>query len=77
MSHLSAAKAKDLKHDGGGFDTDDFISKLKSFLGGNRIDVQPDDDDEDAADREVELNWDRLGWKALGKSRRGLGLDFM
>ncbi|KAG8886054.1 hypothetical protein FRB97_007930 [Tulasnella sp. 331] len=77
VSHLSAAKAKDLKHDGGGFDTDDFISKLKSFLGGNRIDVQADDDDEDAADREIELSWDKLGWKALGRSRRGLGLDFM
>ncbi|KAG9006362.1 nuclear protein [Tulasnella sp. JGI-2019a] len=77
VSHLSAAKAKDLKHDGGGFDTEDFISKLVTFLGGNRIDVQADDEDDDAVEREIELNWDKLGWKALGKSQRGLGLDFM
>lgn len=77
VSHISAAKARDLKHDGGGFDTDDFIQKLVAFLGGNRIEVQAEDEDEDAEAREVELNWEKLGWKMMGKTRRAVGLEFM
>lgn len=73
VSHLSAAKAKDLKHDSGGFDTEDFISKLVSFLGGNRMDNQGEDDD----DAEVELNWEKLGWNAMEKAHKGVGLDLM
>jgi len=50
---------------------------MTTFLGGNRVaeDVQPDDEEEERVD--VELDWEKLGWRALGYSHRAIGLDFM
>ncbi|KAG8899321.1 nuclear protein [Tulasnella sp. 403] len=73
MSNLSAAKARDLKHDGGGFDTDDFIASLVTYLGGGRVDLE--EDGEEVGD--AELDWEKLGYDALAISRRAIGLDFM
>ena len=76
VSSLGAAKAKALRHDGGGFETDEFIARMLHFLGGDRVDLQ-DEDEENGEVVEVDLNWSKLGVQALGFSRRVPGLDFM
>lgn len=75
VSALSAQKARDFNHDAGGFDTDEFIARMVTFLGGSRM--QLDDDEDDGPGMEIELNWAKLGWKALQRSRRVPGFEFM
>ncbi|KAF8638066.1 hypothetical protein AX16_010698 [Volvariella volvacea WC 439] len=75
-SHLSAQKARALKNLGGGFDVDEFLSKLVSFMdvrkhSHNRT-VEGYEGDED-----VELDWDKIGRRILTKSRRVPALGFM
>ncbi|KAF8342145.1 Nse4 C-terminal-domain-containing protein [Cantharellus anzutake] len=77
LSEMTAMKARAMKHSVGGFDVEDFISKLVNFMG-----IQPaggnenhDGDNED--DGEVMLNWDKIGYLALAKSRRATGASFM
>ena len=84
---MHAAKARAMKAGAGAFDIDDFVSKLITFMGGRRgggagpkdREAEPDvdeDDDEDDEDDEP-LNWERIGRKALAKSRRVPVMDFM
>jgi hypothetical protein len=91
-SNMHAAKARAMKAGAGAFDIDDFVSKLITFMGGRRggggggggpndcaedADYDEDvDDDEDEEDDEP-LNWERIGRKALAKSRRIPVMDFM
>ncbi|KAI0297137.1 Nse4 C-terminal-domain-containing protein [Russula brevipes] len=87
-SNMHAAKARAMKAGGGAFDVDDFVSKLITFMGGRRgggggagandspaasNDVDDDDDDDD----DEPLDWQRIGRKALAKSRRVPVMDFM
>jgi hypothetical protein len=88
-SNMHAAKARAMKAGGGAFDIDDFVSKLITFMGGRRggggggagandspaasNDVDDDDDDDD----DEPLDWQRIGRKALAKSRRVPVMDFM
>lgn len=95
---MHAAKARAMKAGGGGFDIDDFVSKLITFMGGRRggggggggagpkdrgerqadADYDEDVDDEEDDDEDDEpLNWERIGRKALAKSRRIPVMDFM
>jgi hypothetical protein len=86
-SNMHAAKARAMKAGGGAFDIDDFVSKLITFMGGRRggggagandspaasNDVDDDDDDDD----DEPLDWQRIGRRALAKSRRVPVMDFM
>ncbi|KAJ7647211.1 Nse4 C-terminal-domain-containing protein [Roridomyces roridus] len=76
-SNIGAQKARAMKSGSGSFDVDDFVSKLLSFMGGTKsLDVD-DSDGEDAESSTGSLEWDRIGRKALAKSRRVPALGFM
>jgi len=78
-----------MKAGAGAFDIDDFVSKLITFMGGRRggagagkdraaADGEEDDDDDDEEDDDDEpLDWERIGRRALAKSRRVPVMDFM
>jgi hypothetical protein len=74
-SHMTAMKARSMKADAGGFDVDDFIAKLITFMGGREGGMANEDD---AAPQEgTLLQWERIAYRGLAKSRRVVGLDFM
>ena len=90
-SNMHAAKARAMKAGAGAFDIDDFVSKLITFMGGRRggagpkdrpsggegeYDEEDDEDDDDDGDDEP-LDWEKIGRKALAKSRRVPLMDFM
>ena len=79
-SNMGAQKARSMKSGSGAFDIDDFVSKLVMFMGGQKSleDALPDDSDqEDTNDISSNLDWDRIGRKALAKSRRVPAMGFM
>lgn len=78
-SSLGAAKARQMRADIGGFDVDDFVASLVTFMGGHRqTDTQHiEDGDEVEYDDSAPLDWDSIGRKALAKSRRVPVMDFM
>ncbi|KIM40209.1 hypothetical protein M413DRAFT_446375 [Hebeloma cylindrosporum] len=79
-SNMGAQKARAMKSGSGAFDVDDFVSKLLQFMGGQKSleDALPDDSDaEDLEDNLSPLNWERIGRKAMAKSRRAPALNFM
>ena len=67
---MGAAKARAMKAGGGAFDVDDFVAKLLSYMGGGAGAV---DGSQDAAP----LDWEKIGRKAMAKSRRVPAMDFM
>jgi non-structural maintenance of chromosomes element 4 len=82
-SMKSAMLARAMKSGGGAFDVDDFVSKLITFMGGRRnADMREDDEDDDLYDDNdgndgTPLDWERVGWRAMSKSRRAPVMDFM
>jgi hypothetical protein len=79
-SHMSAMKARSMKSSAGAFDVENFVSKLITFMGGRKQTEEVDDDDDDAeviVDGDAPLDWDKVGRKALAKSRRVPVMDFM
>ena len=58
------------------FDMDDFVSKLVTFMGGRQR-FEDDDGDEMEVVEEGALDWDKIGRKALAKSRRVPVTGFM
>ncbi|KAI0338105.1 hypothetical protein BDW22DRAFT_1338385 [Trametopsis cervina] len=82
-SMKSAMLARAMKSGGGAFDIDDFVGKLITFMGGRRnVEMHDDDnDDDDVYDDDdgdgTPLDWERIGWKAMAKSRRVPVMDFM
>ena len=77
---MGAQKARSMKSGSGAFDIDDFVSKLVMFMGGQKSleDALPDDSDlEDTNDISSTLDWDRIGRKALAKSRRVPAMGYM
>ena len=81
-SNLSAAKARQMKSTLGGFDVDDFVAKLITYMGGRRAreDMPKDVEGSDAEiddDGDIFLEWDKIGRRALAKSRRIPAIDFM
>ena len=69
-----------MKSGQGAFDIDDFVSKLITFMGGRKpLDEKlPDDSDvEEVDDGDAPLDWEKIGRKALAKSRRIPVMDFM
>ncbi|GJJ12606.1 hypothetical protein Clacol_006849 [Clathrus columnatus] len=85
-SDMGAAKAKAMKNDGGGFDVDDFVAKLVTFMGGRTVGtrarndedfvVDDDDDDDDDSNGDM-LNWERIGRLAMSKTRKVPVIGFM
>jgi non-structural maintenance of chromosomes element 4 len=78
----SAMLARAMKSGSGAFDIDDYITKLVIFMGGrhNIEQVNEGAEDEDEYDDEgdgAQLNWERIGWKAMAKSHRVPVMDFM
>jgi hypothetical protein len=79
-STVGAQKARAMKSGGGTFDVDDFLSKLITFMGGRKPveDQMPEGSDiDDVDDGDAPLDWERIGRKALSKSRRVPVMDFM
>lgn len=75
-SNLSALKARSMKTTAGAFDVEDFIEKLISFMGGNQATGEPAEEGVEMDDT-APLKWDKIGRKALAKSRRVPVMDFM
>jgi hypothetical protein len=79
-STMGAQKARAMKSGAGAFDVDEFVSKLITFMGGRKPleDHVPDESDvEDVEDGDAPLDWEKVGRKALAKSRRVPVMDFM
>ena len=72
---MGAQKARAMKAGGGGFDVDEFISKLITYMGGRT----PEENGLDGENVEINmaLDWEKIGRKALSKSRRAPAMDFM
>jgi hypothetical protein len=76
---MGAQKARAMKSGSGAFDVDEFISKLVTFMGGRKALVE--DQSENASDAEEDgeaaMDWEKIGRKALAKSRRVPVMGFM
>ena len=76
-SSIGAQKARAMKSGSGAFDVDEFISKLVTFMGGGKSlggDQSANGTDEDD---EATMDWEKIGRKALAKSRRVPVMGFM
>ncbi|KAJ7045639.1 Nse4 C-terminal-domain-containing protein [Mycena alexandri] len=77
-SNMGAQKARAMKSGSGSFDIDDFVSRLVAFMGGaKQLNVDDESDGEEAEASGAPLEWDRIGRKALAKSRRVPAMGFM
>ncbi|KAI0056385.1 hypothetical protein BV25DRAFT_1814097, partial [Artomyces pyxidatus] len=76
-SNVSAARARSMKTAGGGFDVDDFISKLITYMGGRRGELLHQGSDTEDEDEDTGLDWEKIGRKAMANSRRVPTTDFM
>jgi non-structural maintenance of chromosomes element 4 len=80
-STMGAQKARAMKSGGSAFDINEFISKLITFMGGRKPleDQLPEGSEMDDADDDgnAPLDWDKIGRKALAKSRRVPCMNFM
>lgn len=52
------------------FDMDDFVAKLITFMGGSQCLEGNEDDSEVEVEEDRELDWSKIGRKALAKSHR-------
>ncbi|KAH9946583.1 Nse4 C-terminal-domain-containing protein [Amylocystis lapponica] len=77
-TQLGAAKARAMKSGAGAFDLDDFVARLVTFMGGRKsVQLNDDSDNDDDDDNGEPLDWERIGRRALAKSRRVPVMDFM
>lgn len=78
-SSMGAQKARAMKSGSGAFDVDEFISKLVTFMGGRKSLVEDHSAEGSDAEEDVEvtLDWEKIGRKALAKSRRVPVMGFM
>lgn len=58
------------------FDMDDFVTKLIGYMGGRQRFEDEDEDEMEVVEDGV-LDWDKIGRKALAKSRRVPVTGFM
>lgn len=58
------------------FDMDDFVSKLISYMGGRQR-FEDEEEEETEGVEDGALDWDKIGRKALAKSRRVPVTGFM
>ncbi|KAH0827448.1 Nse4 C-terminal-domain-containing protein [Lanmaoa asiatica] len=76
VSSISAQKARAMRLGSAAFDMDDFVSKLISYMGGRQR-FEDEDGDEMEVVEDGALDWDKIGRKALAKSRRVPVTGFM
>ncbi|KAF8236504.1 hypothetical protein L208DRAFT_1390604 [Tricholoma matsutake] len=79
-SSIGAQKARAMKSGSGAFDVDEFISKLVTSMGGRKSlveDQSANGSDAEEGDGEVTMDWEKIGRKALAKSRRVPVMGFM
>lgn len=76
VSSISAQKARAMKLGSAAFDMDDFVSKLISYMGGRQRFEDEEGDEMEAVEDGV-LDWDKIGRKALAKSKRVPVTGFM
>ncbi|KAF9529440.1 Nse4 C-terminal-domain-containing protein [Crepidotus variabilis] len=79
-SNMGAQKARAMKSGSGAFDIDDFVGKLVHFMRdqkGPEDTLSDDSDGEDYIANLTPLDWDRIGRKAMAKSRRVPPIGFM
>jgi hypothetical protein len=81
FSNLGANQARALKSGPSAFDVDEFVSKLIVYMGGGRQLARKDAggsaSDLDMDDDDTPLDWEKIGRRALAKSRRVPVIDFM
>lgn len=78
MSAIASAKARDLKHGGGGFDVQEFLGRVSRFLGGRRLDLQEEGgSDEEGYEGGGDLDWGSFAREGLAWSCRAPMTDFM
>ena len=82
ISQIGAAKARAMKSGSGAFDTDDFVARLITYMGGRKhaspATVNEDEDESEYEDAGgAPLDWERIARRALAKSRRVPAMDFM
>jgi hypothetical protein len=75
VSSISAQKARAMKLGSAAFDIDDFVSKLAIFMGG-RHELADDASELDEIGDSV-MDWEKVGRRALAKSRRVPVMGFM
>ena len=78
-TNVGAQKARAMKSGSGAFDIDDFVSKLLKFLKDDQLpeDISSEDSDAEESNHLTPLDWDRIGRKAMAKSRRIPAMGFM
>ncbi|EJD03215.1 uncharacterized protein FOMMEDRAFT_140916 [Fomitiporia mediterranea MF3/22] len=78
---LGNAKARSMRAGAGGFEIDDLVARLFTFMGGHRPGEERITEDGENVDPDVEgdrpLDWSAVGRKAMAKSRRVPAQDFM
>ncbi|TFK94530.1 hypothetical protein K466DRAFT_509497 [Polyporus arcularius HHB13444] len=82
ISMFSAAKARAMKSGSGAFDVDDFVARLITYMGGRKplTPVGDNEEEEDTSEYDAggaPLDWERIGRRALAKSKRVPVMDFM
>lgn len=75
-SNVGAQKARAMKSGSGAFDVDDFVGKLVRFMGGGKHLEEPSEES-DVDEININLDWEKIGRKALAKSRRVAVMGFM
>lgn len=82
---MGVVKAKAMKIDGAGFDADDFVAKLVTYMGdgaGIRARSESSRDDDENEEKDIDANGGMLDWKKIGilstrRSRQAPVIDFM
>ncbi|KAG2043441.1 Nse4 C-terminal-domain-containing protein [Suillus americanus] len=75
VSSISAQKARAMKLGSAAFDIDDFVSKLAIFMGGRHELADDASELDDIGD--CVMDWEKVGRRALAKSRRVPVMGFM
>ena len=81
ISNFGAARARAMKSGSGAFDVDDFVARLITYMGGRKpLSPVGDEEEEDTSEYDAggaPLDWERIGRRALAKSKRVPVMDFM
>ncbi|PWZ03645.1 hypothetical protein BCV70DRAFT_154748 [Testicularia cyperi] len=79
MSEIGARMARKMKLNADAFDTNEFVTRLARYLGGEAAPVRSagSGDDDDARQRVEDWDWAKLGRLAAGYSRRAVSIDFL
>ncbi|KAJ7123643.1 Nse4 C-terminal-domain-containing protein [Mycena epipterygia] len=74
---INTQKARALKFGTGTFSVDDFVTKLVAFMGGYKAPQDTSSEESDVEEADSPLDWERVGRRAMAKSRRVPAMGFM